>query len=63
MNVLERLRDRNCKENIKKYKDELEKFKYLQNPFNVTMSFSNIEAKVEKAVREASPDPHSGQET
>ena len=59
MNVLERLRDRNCKENIKKYKDEIEKYKYLQNPFNVTMSFSNIEAKVDKAIREGSLD-HSG---
>jgi hypothetical protein len=37
---------RNCVENIKVYKDELKKLKYIQNPYNVTTSYSNIEKQV-----------------
>ncbi|CDW73078.1 UNKNOWN [Stylonychia lemnae] len=48
--VLDVLRQRNCKENIKKYKEELEQIKYYMNPFTTIMSHSNIETKVNKIV-------------
>ena len=37
------MRDRDCKGNIATYKDELEYLKYIRNPYNVTISHSNID--------------------
>jgi hypothetical protein len=49
--LLSKLRDRKCTENVTRYKEELAHLKYLRNPFNVTMSHSNIEQKIEKIMK------------
>lgn len=41
--LLEKLKARDCHKNVNRYKEELAHLKYLKNPFNVTMSHSNID--------------------
>ena len=41
--VLDRLKERPCRENIQNYREEMDQLKYMRNPYNVTMSYSNIE--------------------
>ncbi len=55
---LEHLKARNCRENIKRYREEMEYYKSLMNPYNVTMSSANIEQKIEKIIKreESNPD-------
>jgi hypothetical protein len=43
---------RNCLENIKNYKEELKRFKYIQNPYNMTTSYSNIEKQIADTEKE-----------
>ena len=58
--VLKDLKRRKCKENIKQYKEELSKLRYLQNPFNVTMSYSNIESRINRiAPKHSDPEDAS----
>jgi hypothetical protein len=40
---LEKLKSRDCRENIRRYREEMDYFKSLLNPYNVTMSSANIE--------------------
>jgi hypothetical protein len=40
---LEKLKSRNCRENMRRYREEMDYFKSLINPYNVTMSNANIE--------------------
>jgi hypothetical protein len=40
------MRLRNSVENVVKLKEEIEQLKYIRNPYNVTMSFSNMESKI-----------------
>ncbi|CDW78398.1 UNKNOWN [Stylonychia lemnae] len=49
---LKGLKSRNCKANIKKYRNELDQINYYMNPYNVTMSLSNIQTKVHQFVKE-----------
>lgn len=55
---LEKLKSRNCRENMRRYREEMDYFKSLINPYNVTMSNANIEQKVEKIIKneESSPE-------
>eukprot|EP00347_Sterkiella_histriomuscorum_P020070 403339213 len=50
LRVLEQLKQRNCKDNIKKYKEELLQLKYLTNPFTSTISHSTMESKINKLI-------------
>jgi len=45
------MRDRDCKGNIATYKDELDYLKYIRNPYNVTISHSNIDSQIDKMMR------------
>ena len=47
--VLAKLRERNCSQNIQKYKLEIENIKYLLNPYNQVISHSSIERKLKNA--------------
>lgn len=44
--LLKELKSRNCKGHIKQYQEELNKLRYIQNPYNVTSSYSSIERKL-----------------
>jgi hypothetical protein len=41
--VLELMKERNCQENMSRYRDEMAQLKYLRNPYNVTLSHSIID--------------------
>ncbi len=54
---LEKLKSRNCRENMRRYREEMNYFKSLINPYNVTMSNANIEQKVEKIIKKEESSP------
>ncbi len=54
---LQKLRSRQCRDNIRRYKEEMDYFKTLMNPYNVTMSSANIEQKVDKILKKEESDP------
>jgi len=54
---LEKLKSRNCRENMRRYREEMDYFKSLINPYNVTMSNANIEQKVEKIIKKEESSP------
>ena len=54
---LEKLKSRNCRENRRRYREEMDYFKSLINPYNVTMSNANIEQKVEKIIKKEESSP------
>lgn len=49
--LLERMKQRECDKNVSRYKEELAHLKYLRNPYNVTMSHSNIDLKIQKMLQ------------